>query len=100
MITFQQIVAVITGAGSGIGRELALQLAQRGAHLAIADIQEAPLRETADFIEQHNIPISTHILDVSQREAVYRFADEVSPVGASISSSITGRGVKQCGVIT
>lgn len=77
MKTFQQKVAVITGAGSGIGRELALQLAQQGAHLAVADIQEAPLRETAGFIEQHNIPISTHILDVSQREAVYHFADEV-----------------------
>ncbi len=72
MKTFQQKVVVITGAGSGIGRELALQLAQQGAHLAVADIQEAPLRETAGFIEQHNIPISTHILDVSQRE-VYQF---------------------------
>lgn len=93
MKTFQCKVVVITGAGSGIGRELAMQLAQQGAHLAIADIQDAQLRETANLLKHYNVPISTHVLDVSQREAVYCFADEVIARHGGVHIVINNAGV-------
>ena len=68
-------VAVVTGAASGIGRALAIRLGQEGiAGLAIADVDEAGLSETASKIA---VPVSTHILDVSDRVAVERFASDV-----------------------
>jgi len=63
-------VAVITGAGSGIGRAIALALARRGCHLALADINEAGLTQTADAAKQHNVRISCHLLDVSSKTMV------------------------------
>lgn len=66
-------VVVITGAGSGIGRALALQLAQRGARLALNDWQAAALDETWALL-----PVASQgykaVFDVSDREAVANFA--------------------------
>ncbi|GAK59708.1 short chain dehydrogenase, putative [Candidatus Vecturithrix granuli] len=93
MKTFQQKVAVITGAGSGIGRELAIQLAQKGVHIAIADIQEEQLHETANLLVQYHVTVSTHVLDVSQREAVYRFADDVIARHKGVHIVINNAGV-------
>lgn len=60
-------VAVITGAGSGIGRGLALALAKRGCALALADVSQARLSETAALIR--GVQTSMHRLDVADREA-------------------------------
>ncbi|SNS90642.1 Short-chain dehydrogenase [Noviherbaspirillum humi] len=70
-------VAVITGAGSGIGRAIALSLARRGCHLALADISEAGLRETAQLAAGSGVRTSCHRLDVADREAVRAFPQEV-----------------------
>ena len=48
-MNLQNRVAVITGAGSGIGRAIALSLARRGCHLALADINQAVLAETVQL---------------------------------------------------
>jgi NAD(P)-dependent dehydrogenase (short-subunit alcohol dehydrogenase family) len=48
--TFQGKVAVVTGAGSGIGRALALGLARRGARLALSDIDDTGLAQTAEQV--------------------------------------------------
>jgi len=71
-------VAVITGAGSGIGRALALSLSRRGASLALADIRPETVEETARLAANSGRSISTHILDVSDRERFAEFADEVA----------------------
>src|SRR5690349_6225564 len=67
-------VAVVTGAGSGIGRALAQGFAARGCKLAIADINEANLAETAKSL---GTEVMTHKLDVADRAAVYAFAAAV-----------------------
>jgi NAD(P)-dependent dehydrogenase (short-subunit alcohol dehydrogenase family) len=68
-------VAVVTGAGSGIGRALAQLLAQKGCKLALADINEAGLNVTAQSLQGADVLLEK--LDVSKRDAVYAFADKV-----------------------
>ncbi len=79
MQEFQGKVAVITGAGSGIGRGLATVLANSGARLAISDINQEGLEETAQLIRSAHpqVDLRTYILDVSSREAVFAHADQV-----------------------
>lgn len=69
---------VITGAGSGIGRSLAHRLAKEGALLALADISEAGLAETYETLPVRPAQVNTYILDVSDRQAFYDFADQVN----------------------
>ena len=63
-------VAVITGAGSGIGRAIALSLARRGCHLALADINEAGLAQTVVLAKALGVRVSSHRLDVASRDMV------------------------------
>ena len=77
MKSFKNKVAAITGAASGMGRTLAIELARRGCHLALSDVNEAGLAETARMAGQHGVKITTQRLDVSNREAVYAWADQV-----------------------
>lgn len=70
-------VAVVTGAGSGIGRELALGLTSRGASVALGDVNDAGLAETAaHVVALGGTPFTRH-LDVGDRAAFAAFADEV-----------------------
>src|SRR5580658_7310891 len=70
-------VAAITGAGSGIGRALALNLARRGTHLALCDIDEVGLSETVGQCEGFGVKVTSQRLDVADRDAVYAWADQV-----------------------
>ncbi len=67
---FQARVAVITGAAGGIGRAIALSLARRGAHLALADIDETGLAETAKLAEAAGVQTRRYRLDVADRAQV------------------------------
>jgi NAD(P)-dependent dehydrogenase (short-subunit alcohol dehydrogenase family) len=69
--------AVITGAASGIGRGTAQALARRGCNLALADLNEDGLAETASLAGAHGVKISRHRLDVASREAVAAFPEAV-----------------------
>lgn len=74
---FQNKVCVITGAGSGIGRALAENLAKRGAKLALSDIDTDGLAETVRRCEQLGAKVKSDRLNVAEREAVLLYADAV-----------------------
>jgi short-subunit dehydrogenase len=63
-------VALVTGAGSGIGRGIAVALARRGVHLALLDIDGPGLATTAQEAEAHGVRTSRHVMDVTDRAAV------------------------------
>jgi NADP-dependent 3-hydroxy acid dehydrogenase YdfG len=77
MNRFEGKVAVITGAGSGIGRALALNLATKGAKLALSDIDTEGLAETARKAEALGATVKSDPLNVAEREAVLAYADAV-----------------------
>lgn len=77
MKSFQNKVAAITGAASGMGRELAIELAKQGCEVAISDVNETGLAETAALARAFNVKVTTQKLDVADRKAVYAWADKV-----------------------
>jgi NADP-dependent 3-hydroxy acid dehydrogenase YdfG len=75
--SFEGKVAVITGAGSGIGRALAVNLATKGAKLALSDIDTDGLAETVRQTQAFGANVKSDRLDVAEREAVLAYADAV-----------------------
>ena len=73
MLKLQGRTAVVTGAAGGIGRAIAMALARRGCHLALADIDDAALERTAAEIAAPGLRVSRHHLDVSDAERSPRF---------------------------
>ena len=68
-------VAVVTGGASGIGRAIGLTLAQKGAHVVVADVEERRAREVADEIAAHGVRAMAVACDVSKEEAVEQLAE-------------------------
>jgi len=77
MNRFEGKVAVITGAGSGIGRALAVNLATKGTKLALSDIDTDGLAETVRQTEALGATVKSDRLNVAEREAVLAYADAV-----------------------
>jgi len=76
---FKDKVAVITGAGSGMGRELACQLAAAGCHLALSDINLEGLNGTVALLPfSETLNVTMHCLNVADREAVTDYASQVT----------------------
>ncbi|SEE34095.1 Short-chain dehydrogenase [Streptomyces sp. 2231.1] len=71
-------VAAVTGAGSGIGRNLSFELAKRGARLAVSDVDDRGMEETADRAKALGAEVHTAHLDVSDRAAVEAYAATVA----------------------
>lgn len=93
MQSFAGKVAVITGAGSGIGRALANELAALGCHLALADVDAGNLEATASPLRRDGLQLSTHTLDVSDRDAMHAFADRVMTEHGKADLVINNAGV-------
>jgi len=85
--------AVITGAASGIGRAIALSLARRGCHLALADIDEAGLTESADLARVFNVRTSRHCIDVADRAAVAAFPEVAAAEHGGVDVLVNNAGV-------
>ncbi len=77
MKTLNGRTAVITGAASGIGRSLALALARENTNLALCDIDEAGLTETAKQAAELGVDVFQQVLDVADRKAFFAFRDQV-----------------------
>jgi len=93
MKDFKNKVAAITGAASGMGRTLALELARRGCHLALSDVNEPGLVETASMAQKFGVKVTTTMLDVSQRDAVFAWADEVAADHGKVNLIFNNAGV-------
>jgi len=79
---FNGKIAVLTGGGTGMGRELARQLAAEGCNVAMCDVSERNMAETVRLIESDKPPqgtrITTHLADVSIEAELQRFRDELA----------------------
>ncbi|WP_194832143.1 SDR family oxidoreductase [Nocardia sp. XZ_19_369] len=93
MKNFTGKVAVITGAGSGIGRALALALARRGARLALSDINTESVADTAGRCEKLGATAVPYELDVAHRAAVYAHAAAVRGEFGRVNLVINNAGV-------
>lgn len=82
MRDFAGRIAVITGGGTGMGRELARQLIAEGCHAAICDVSADTMAETARLCDADGMPqgvrLTTHVADVSDEAQMDRFRDEVA----------------------
>lgn len=88
-------VIVVTGGGSGIGRELVLQLLAKGAKVAMADINATGMDETEKLAGVMGKNLSKHILNISEREKVHAFPEEVIAAHDSVDGIINNAGIIQ-----
>jgi short-subunit dehydrogenase len=93
MENFSGRVAAVTGAGSGIGRALARDLARRGAHLALSDVDEAGLAETVSLCEGSAVKVTSQRVDVADRAAVFAWADRVAEEHGKVNLVVNNAGV-------
>jgi NAD(P)-dependent dehydrogenase (short-subunit alcohol dehydrogenase family) len=93
MRSFTDRIAVVTGAGSGIGRATSLELARAGCHLAISDINAEALEDTAQQIRALGRNVCTHVVDVSDKERMRAYADEVVDFHGGANILINNAGV-------
>jgi len=96
MTTIRGAAAAVTGAASGIGRALALELAARGCDLALADRDEAGLRALATEIGS-NVKVSVHRVDVGEAAQIQEFAGEATSAHPSLNILVNNAGVALLG---
>lgn len=93
MKQFNGRVAAITGAGSGIGRALAVELSRRGAHLALSDVDEEGLAATVGMCEGHGIKVTSTQVDVADRAAMEAWAEQVVADHGNVNLIFNNAGV-------
>ena len=99
MKSFANKVALITGAGSGIGRALAEELADQGCSLALVDWNNESLEETKEIVRKKNISVSTYHFDISDREKINELPEKVLNFHNQIDLVINNAGVSVIGSV-
>ena len=92
-------VAAVTGAASGIGRALAVELHGRGVHLALSDVDKPGLLETADLCSAGAARVTTEVVDVAARNAVQAWADAVVVDHGQVNLVVNNAGVAHIGSV-
>ncbi|OBG54498.1 MULTISPECIES: SDR family oxidoreductase [unclassified Mycobacterium] len=99
MHEFAGKVAVVTGAGSGIGRALALELGRAGAKLAISDVDTDGLAQTEEQLKAIGAPVKADRLNVTEREAFLAYADAVREHFGQVNQLYNNAGITFVGSI-
>ena len=92
-------VAAVTGAGSGIGRALALELAGRGCRLALSDVDAAGLAETERLLDGRARALTLSVVDVADEAAVLGWADQVVADHGRANLVVNNAGVALSGTV-
>ena len=99
MKDFTNKVALITGAGSGIGRALAEELANHGCNLALVDWNNESLEETCTLVRKKNVSVSVHAFDLRDRDKVKDLPDEILSLHNQIDLVFNNAGVSVIGSV-
>ncbi len=86
-------IAVITGAGSGIGRALAQQLNSEGCRLLLCDVNTDALADTVQSLSRSDVAVQTRLLDVSDKQAMQAWASEIASEYGHVDIVINNAGV-------
>lgn len=86
-------VFVVTGAGSGMGRQLCIQLVEKGAEVAMIDLNEKTLKETENLIGSARV--STHVLNVTDKENVDKLPESIISKHGVVDAIINNAGIIQ-----
>lgn len=98
MAKYSKKVALITGAGSGIGRETAYQLAERGAHIILVDLNEDGLNTTAKEIASAGGSSEQHVVNVARRGEMSALAKKVNKAYGAVDILINNAGIGSAGI--
>ncbi|MGB1557739.1 MAG: SDR family oxidoreductase, partial [Oceanococcaceae bacterium] len=99
MKDFQGRVAAITGAGSGIGRALAINLAAAGCHLSLSDVNESGLADTVAQLQQSGVKVTSARVDVAQRAEVEAWAEQTAKDHGKVNLIFNNAGVALGGTV-
>lgn len=90
---FSADICLITGAGQGLGRQLAFKFAETGTTLVLWDINEKKVKKVADEVRLMGNDVYTYVCDCSNREEVYRVAKQVRDEVGDVAILVNNAGV-------